>query len=115
MIKYLKSNLIIGILFSFTSCGAFLTSMTPSQVYDTLPTLTKSTFLSQTQAETAVNRNRCKCLVKGRSYAASSGLTVKEDLKKAAKGIDEWVQLDGGNAYVLVNYKLNYNGHFWVL
>lgn len=33
------------------------------------------------------------------------GLTTKNDLKNAAKGIDEWVKLDGGNAYVLTNYK----------
>ena len=33
------------------------------------------------------------------------GLTVNGDLKYGAKGIDEWVELDGGNAYVLVNYK----------
>jgi hypothetical protein len=33
------------------------------------------------------------------------GLTTMDDLKYGAKGIDEWVQLDGGNAYVLTNYK----------
>ena len=33
------------------------------------------------------------------------GFTPKNDLKNAAKGIDEWVELDGGNAYVLINFK----------
>jgi hypothetical protein len=33
------------------------------------------------------------------------GLSSKNDLKHAARGIDEWVQLDGGNAYVLKNYQ----------
>ena len=47
----------------------------------------------------------CKYLVKGRNYVAPIGLTVKNDLKNGAAGIDEWVQLDGGNAYVLKNYK----------
>jgi len=28
-----------------------------------------------------------------------------DDLIYGAKGIDEWVKLDGGNAYVLTNYK----------
>lgn len=41
------------------------------------------------------------------------GLSTKGDLKYAAKGIDEWVKLDGGNAYVLKNYKwvtVDHNG-----
>ena len=33
------------------------------------------------------------------------GLTTREDLKQAAKGIDDWVKRDGGNAYVLRNYE----------
>ena len=33
------------------------------------------------------------------------GFTVKDDLKNGAKGIDEWVLLDNGNAYLIKNYK----------
>ena len=33
------------------------------------------------------------------------GFSVKNDLKNGAKGIDEWVKIDGGNAYVLTSYK----------
>jgi len=44
-------------------------------------------------------------LVQGRNYVAPMGFTPKNDLKNAAKGIDEWVELDGGNAYVLINFK----------
>ena len=32
------------------------------------------------------------------------GMTVSEDLKFGAKGIDEWVKVDGGNSYVLKSY-----------
>jgi hypothetical protein len=32
-------------------------------------------------------------------------MSTKDDLRNGAKGIDEWVKLDGGNAYVLTNYK----------
>ena len=32
-------------------------------------------------------------------------MTVKDDLRNGAKGIDEWVSLDKGNAYVVKNYK----------
>ena len=101
---------IVGLAFLFASCA---TSMTPSQISDTLPTLTKSKFLSQTQADEAIKSNKCKYLVKGRSYVAPMGLTVKDDLKNGAKGIDEWVKLDQGNAYVLTNYKwvtVDHNG-----
>jgi len=102
MIKLIKLNVLIGVVVLFASCA---TSMTPIQVNNNLPTLTKSKFLSQAQAEETVRINRCKYLVKGRTYSAPMGLTVKDDLKNGAKGIDEWVALDGGNAYVLTNYK----------
>ncbi|MCL1938617.1 MAG: hypothetical protein FWF52_09520 [Candidatus Azobacteroides sp.] len=102
MIKLMKLNLLIGIIMLFASCA---TSMTPIQVNNTLPTLTKSKFISQAQAEEAVRTNRCKYLVKGRNYTVPIGLTVKDDLKNGAKGIDEWVTIDGGNTYVLINYK----------
>ena len=46
-----------------------------------------------------------KYLVKGRNYVAPIGFSVKDDLKYGAQGIDEWVKLDGGNAYILTNYK----------
>ncbi|WKK59305.1 hypothetical protein [Sphingobacterium sp. BN32] len=108
--KFLKLNVVIMTLALLTSCA---TSMTPMQVNNTLPTLTKSKFISQAQAEEAVKSNGCKYLVKGRNYTAPIGLTTKDDLRNGAKGIDEWVKLDGGNAYVLNNYKwvtVDHNG-----
>jgi len=102
--------IIIGTLLFLNSCA---TSMTPMKVNSTLPELTESKFISQVEAEEAIISNRCKYLVKGRSYTASMGLTTKNDLKNAAKGIDEWVELDGGNSYLLRNYKwvtVNHNG-----
>ena len=41
------------------------------------------------------------------------GLSVKGDMKYAAKGLDDWVKIDGGNAFILNNYKwvtLDING-----
>jgi len=86
----------------FSSCTSL---MTPSEVSNTLPTLTESVFYNQAQATEAINNSKCKLLVKGRTYVAPIGFTEKKDLKNAAKGIDEWVTLDGGNAYALINYK----------
>lgn len=101
MIRLIKLNLFICVIMVFVSCA---TSMTPIAVNNTIPTLTKSKFISQAQAEEYIKTNRCKYLVKGRNYTAPMGLTVKDDLKNGAIGIDEWVKLDGGNAYVLISY-----------
>jgi hypothetical protein len=78
--------------------------MTPIEVNNTLPTLTESKFISQAQAEEDIRTSRCKYLVKGRKYIAPIGFTVNDDLRNGAKGIDEWVKIDGGNAYVLTNF-----------
>lgn len=102
MIKFIKMTIIGGILFLLASCAV---SMSPIKVNNTLPTLTKSRFLSQTEAEELIKQNKGKYLVRGREYAAPVGLTTQNDLKNGAKGIDEWVLLDGGNAYLLINYK----------
>ncbi|MCB4800131.1 hypothetical protein [Neotamlana laminarinivorans] len=85
-----------------TSCGS---SISPSQVNDTLPSLTQATYYNQVNAAEAQNSGKCKLLTKSRNYVAPIGFTVKNDLKNGARGIDEWVQLDGGNAYVLTNFK----------
>lgn len=103
MNKLAKLNL-IGVILFFTSCS---TSMSPIEVNNILPPLTKSKFISQAQAQEMINTNKCKYLAKNRSYLAPIGLTKKKDLKNGAKGIDEWVQLDGGNAYILKNYRWN--------
>ena len=110
MVKVIKLNLVIGAIFFLASCAA---SMSPTNVNYTLPTLTTSKSISQSQAEEAIKTNRCKYLVKGRNYTAPMGLTVNGDLKNGAKGIDEWVELDGGNTYVLISYKwvtVDHNG-----
>ena len=101
MIK-LKTLRIIIIVFIFSSCA---TSMSPIEVNNTLPALTKSKLISQAQAEENSKTNACRYLVRNRNYVAEIGISTKQDLSNAARGIDEWVKLDGGNAYVLKNYK----------
>ncbi len=109
MIRLYILNL-IGVILFLTSCR---TSMSPVEVSNTLPTLTKSKFITQSQAEEITKTNKCRYLVRNRTYAAPMGLSTKDDLKNGAKGIDEWVKLDGGNAYVLKNFKwitVDHNG-----
>ena len=93
-------NILLTVYLSFFLCSC-ATTLTPTQVNQTLPTLTKSTYLS---AEQTQNPN-CKCLTRGKSYTAPVGLTAKDDLRNAAAGIDEWVSIDGGNAYKLINFR----------
>jgi hypothetical protein len=100
----LKATLIFFILITIIGLSSCATSMTPSQINNLLPALTETKFLAKDQAEKAIESGTCAYLEKGRKYAAPQGTTVKVDLKYAARGIDEWVKLDGGNAYVLTGY-----------
>lgn len=93
-----------AILF-ITLLAACSSRMTPLKVTNTLPTLTKAKYMSAMEAQEAIKANRCTYITQGRTYVAPIGLTVKNDLKNGARGIDEWVELDCGNAYVLRNYK----------
>ncbi|CAM2765330.1 hypothetical protein SAMN05444143_103230 [Flavobacterium succinicans] len=97
--KYIKNIFLTLFLSIFLySCA---TTMTPLEVNQTLPMLTKSKYLT---AEETQNPN-CKSLTRGKNYVAPQGLTVKDDLRNAAAGIDEWVTIDGGNAYKLINFR----------
>lgn len=92
---------ILFLIILLASCAP----MTPIQLNNTLPKLTKSKFHSQIQAEEVIKNNDCTYLVKDRNYVAAMGLSAKDDLKDGARGIDQWVSLDKGNAYVLKNYE----------
>ncbi|NIK93099.1 hypothetical protein GZ212_13125 [Mangrovimonas sp. CR14] len=99
-----RSKLLLGILIItifFNSCS----SLSPTQVYQTLPTLTKSKLLKQAEATEMVETNKCTYLSRNRYFVAPIGFTPNDDLKNGARGIDEWVELDGGNSYVLKNFK----------
>ncbi|WP_341225430.1 hypothetical protein [uncultured Arcticibacterium sp.] len=84
---------------------ACATSMTPREVYSTLPELTKTKFIPSTVKPNGSESLNCEILNSKRIYNAPVGLSVKNDLQNGAKGIDEWVLLDGGNSYRLVNYQ----------
>lgn len=97
-----RNYLLLFVAILFGGCAA---ALSPLQVNNTLPGLTQAKYITRNQAEEAEKEGKGKYLVKGRSYSAPLGLTAKEDLKYGALGIDEWVKLDGGNAYVLISYK----------
>lgn len=106
-----KTGFLILVVLMLTSCSAFKTSMTPLELYNTLPTLTKTKFLKEDE----INDSLCTCIKRDRTYNAPMGLSLKEDVKNGAQGIDEWVAIDKGNAYVLKNYKwiiVDYNVYY---
>ena len=108
--QHAKSLFSLGITILISSCASYTS---PIKFSATLPQFTKSKFIQQAQMEQAIENNGCKYLVKGRNYEAPSGFGNTGDIKNAAKGIDEWVTLDGGNAYVLTNFSwktVNNNG-----
>jgi hypothetical protein len=81
------------------------TSMTPSQFNESLPKATKSKFYDRVASTQAISNGECRLRVGGRKYTAPMGLSVSDDLKNGALGIDEWVKADGGNAYSLANFE----------
>lgn len=106
----IKLTLLLNLPLIIISCS---TSMTPIEVSNNLPNLTKSIYIPQNQSSIFIDTNKCKVLNTGRNYVAPIGISVKDDLRNGAKGIDEWVKLDGGNAYLLKNFRwvtVNDNG-----
>ena len=106
----IKLTLLLNLPLIIISCS---TSMTPIEVSNNLPNLTKSIYIPQNQSSIFIDTNKCKVLNTGRNYVAPIGISVKDDLRNRAKGIDEWVKLDGGNAYLLKNFRwvtVNNNG-----
>lgn len=106
----IKLTLLLNLPLIIISCS---TSMTPIEVSNNLPNLTKSIYIPQNQSSIFIDTNKCKVLNTGRNYVAPIGISVKDDLRNGAKGIDEWVKLDGGNAYLLKNFRwvtVNNNG-----
>ena len=102
MNKYIKISLFFIGTALLTSCSVF---MKTARVHNILSTYTKSRFIYESQVENLKASHKGFLLVKGRKYIAPVGMTAKDDLKNAAKGIDKWVALDGGNAYVLKDYR----------
>ena len=80
-------------------------TMTPRQFNERLPKATRSKFYERISASEALSTGQCRLLVGGRKYTSPIGLTVSGDLRNGARGIDEWVSSDGGNAYSIVNFE----------
>tara|TARA_B100001093_G_C26521603_1_gene881998 strand:+ start:184 stop:507 length:324 start_codon:yes stop_codon:yes gene_type:complete len=69
--------------------------------------LTNSRMYSKADAKLAVTSKKCSYL-ELRDYYSGARLNGLEEMKNGAIGVDEWVSLDGGNAFSLEAYR-------WVL
>ncbi len=102
--KALKFYCVAILLVSFSTVYG-QKKYSPLKMFNTLAELTQAKLLPQREVNDLVSIGKCKYLTEGRSYAAPIGLLARSDVKNGAKGIDEWVVMDKGNAYVLTNYK----------
>jgi hypothetical protein len=96
------SSVIICIALLIAGCA---TSLTPSQFNEELPKITSAKFYDRVSVGTAISEGQCRLLISNRKYTAPIGMTVSSDLRNGARGIDEWVKSDSGNAYSVVNYE----------
>ena len=90
----------------FISGCASSIPLSPSQVNNDLPALTKSTYYNAVAGKEAIASGKCNVLVEDRKFV--SPLRTYFALNDGAMGIDEWVQVDGGNAYILNNFEWTY-------
>jgi len=96
--------MIRALLVLLTMLAGCATSMAPGQFLEAFPKATKSRFVEQLKAKELIDSGTCQVRIADRKYLSPIGLTVGEDLRGGAKGVDEWVSADGGNAYAVKTY-----------
>ncbi len=94
--------ILTGIAMLSAGCA---TSMTPSQFTESFPKATTSAYYSKASQSEAISNGKCRLLAEGRKYTAPIGFTAEGDLKNGARGVDEWVKADKGNAYTINNFE----------
>ena len=97
MVRLLILIVLLGI------SGGCASSMAASQFYAEFPAATKSLYLNGSDARVAIMEGSCIELGEHR-YAAPIGLTVRDDLRNGAEGVDAIVNNEGGNAYQISSY-----------
>ena len=79
--------------------------MPPSQFIETFPQATTSRYYDTASFRDAISSGECNIIVENRRYVAPIGLTVGQDVANGAVGVDEWVEIDNGNAYSINNFE----------
>ena len=94
-------NSLILVAAVLTGCSM---SMDATRFYAEFPMATGTSYYSGAEAIVAVSNGDCLVLSTGRFYAAPIGMTLTEDLRNGADGVDLIVANDGGNAYRIDSY-----------
>ncbi len=91
---------VVGCIGILTGCAM---SMPASQFYAEFPAATQSLYLTGADARVAIMDGSCIELDEHR-YTVPIGLTVYDEVRSGAKGVDTIVANDGGNAYRISSY-----------
>ena len=100
----LASLITLSFIF-FLGCNRYwFNPPNPIQFISEFNELTNSRMYSKADAKLAVASKKCSYL-ELRDYFSGARLNGLEDMKNGAIGVDEWVSLDGGNAFSLEAYR----------
>jgi hypothetical protein len=80
-------------------------SMSPSTFIVELPNATVSRYIDKAEYADKEANGECTLRVTNRKYVAPVGMTVHGDVRNGARGVDEWVGADSGNAYTINNFE----------
>ena len=100
---HMKITYLAFLVACFGTLAGCAMSMPASQFYTEFPAATHSLYLNGADARVAIIDGTCIELGEHR-YAAPIGLTVHDDLRNGAEGVDVIVTNEGGNAYRLASY-----------
>ena len=92
---------LVGCIGILTGCAM---SMPAGQFYAEFPAATQSLHLTGADAGVAIMDGSCIKLYEHR-YTVPIGLTVSDEVRKGAKGVDAIVANDGGNAYRISSFE----------
>lgn len=97
----MKQLLLISILL-LQACA---TSMSPALFMQEFPEATNSKHIDKAALKNEIETGNCTVIAENRKYVAPIGFTVQGDVNNGAKGVDEWVTTDKGNAYAIDNFE----------
>ena len=86
---------------------ACVMSMPADQFYSKFPKATDTDYLTGTEVVESVLAGSC-IILDSHTYDAPIGVSVDQDLKYGALGVDAIVSNDGGNAYRISNFNWVY-------
>lgn len=101
MTYFIKYILLVMSVYVLSGCA---TSMAPTEFIDSLRKTTTSKYFDHPSAKNELASGRCKLIAGGRRYTAPIGFTVSGDVENAAEGIDQWVEADNGNSYIINSF-----------